>query len=96
MNVAPPSPRPTTQVPVGSPERADVPTQQNVSEEGEIPQSEHQALPARASPNVSFPPTDQQPLIPEDQPQPPPVTTNKESIPLPQDTTTVVPSAPSQ
>ena len=52
---APPSPRPTESVHVASPVRADIPTQQNVFEEGEIPHSEHQASPARAEPIVSVP-----------------------------------------
>ena len=44
---APPSPRPTESVPVASPAQADIPSEQNVSEEGEIPRSEPQASPAR-------------------------------------------------
>jgi hypothetical protein len=57
---APPSPRPTESVPVASPARADIPSQQTVSEEGEIPRTEPQATQAPEPPNVSAPPTVEQ------------------------------------
>nr|XP_040251802.1 translation initiation factor IF-2-like [Aegilops tauschii subsp. strangulata] len=100
---APHSPRPTESVPVASPVHDDVPSEPHVSKEGEIPQSEPQASPARVELRVSMPQTYQQPQVPEEQPPPAQVPdsgsvpTEKESAQFPTASAapTIVPPAPS-
>ena len=58
---------------VASPVQDDIPSQQNISREGEIPCSKPQASPAHEAPKVSASPTIQQQQIPVEQPQSPPV-----------------------
>jgi hypothetical protein len=59
-------PRPTESVPVASLVHEENPPQQNVSEEGEIPQSERQVSPAHDVPNNPVPPSALQ-TAPEEQ-----------------------------
>ena len=75
-------------MPVASPVHDNNPSQPHVSEEGEIPQSKHQASPTREVPNVLVPPLAHQPT-PDEQPQQTPVPDSTSGPPVKE-------SAPSQ